>query len=41
MGLNKTDFDWTSMFRIKDFNCPHACLDLMITCRYYKVIMHV
>jgi len=34
------------MVRIKDFNCPHEAgivkgLDLMITCMYWKMIMHV
>jgi hypothetical protein len=41
MGLNQIDFDWISMVRIKDFSCPDVDLDLMITCKYYKVIMHV
>jgi hypothetical protein len=41
MGLSKIDFDWISMVRIKYFSCPHVNLNLMITCKYYKVIMHV
>jgi len=45
MGLSKIDFNWNIMVRIKIFNCPHVGLakglDLVITWKYYKVVMHV